>query len=177
MRKATTLLLSILFTAIAFSQKRSNPKISKNETEISSFILGDEYLAFGGEFVYRVYVIKKLKIGAGVLYGANYVESYEPEFYGYGALFADVTQFVGHREKWSFGGQIGHGIYNPNHGVYTQLRAGPYWSLSCNYRAIVSKRLLFNTSLIIGKRNLHSEYSPHVSANSGFTGLKFGVVF
>ena len=73
MKKIGILLFSLLFTATIFSQKKlPNPKIGKNETEISSFIMADDYLAFGGQLVYRLSVIKKLKIGGGVLYGANY---------------------------------------------------------------------------------------------------------
>ena len=100
-------------------------------------------------------------------------ETYESDFYGYGAVFADAIQFLGHREKWSFGGQIGHGIYNNDYG----LKAGIYYSISCNYRAIVSKRMLFNTSLIMGKRNFVYQSGGPAPGNSGFIGLKFGVVF
>jgi hypothetical protein len=70
-QKICILLFSLLFSATIFSQKRSNPKIGKDETEVSSFILADDYLAFGGQFVYRLYVTKKLKIGAGALKGRN----------------------------------------------------------------------------------------------------------
>ncbi len=177
MRKAKTLLLSILFTAIAFSQKKSsNPKIGKNETEISSFIMADDYLAFGVHLAYRLSVLKRLKIGAGILYGVQYQgNSYDP--FGYGAVFADALQFLGHREKWSFGGQVGHGIYNPDHGYNTEVKAGIYYSISCNYRAIVSKKMLFTTSLLMGKRNFVYKSGGPAPGNSGFIGLKFGVVF
>ena len=63
-QKICILLFSLLFSATIFSQKRSNPKIGKDETEVSSFILADDYLAFGGQFVYRLYVTKKLKTAA-----------------------------------------------------------------------------------------------------------------
>jgi len=53
MRRTCSLLFILLSSVIAFSQKRSNPKVGKNETEASSFILADDYLAFGGQFVYR----------------------------------------------------------------------------------------------------------------------------
>ena len=125
----------------------------------------------------QVCYIKKLKIGAGVLYGANYVDSYDPEFYGYGAVFADALQFLGHREKWSFGAQVGHGIYNHELGYDVKLKAGMYSSISCNYRAIVSKKMLFTTSLVMGKRKFHYDQYPYIPGNSGFLGLKFGVVF
>jgi hypothetical protein len=60
-------------------------------------------------------------------------------------------QFLGRREKWSFGGQLGHGFYKDDYG----LKAGIYYSISCNYRAILSERLLFTTSLSLGYRNFH----------------------
>ena len=141
--------------------------------------MGDDYLAVGGQFVYRLHVIKKLKIGAGFLYGANYKNSlYDHSFYGYGAVFADALQSLGQREKWSFSGQIGHGIYKANHGYddYADLRAGIYYSISCNYRAIVSKKMLFTTSLLVGKRNFVYQSGGPAPGNSGFIGLKFGVV-
>jgi hypothetical protein len=177
MRKTNILLFSFLLTAIAFSQKKLNPKIGKNETEISSFIMADDYLAFGVHLAYRVSVLKKLKIGGGALYGAN-DQDFESEFHGYGAVFADAMQFLGRREKWSFGGQIGHGIYNQEFSsVSYKLKAGLYSSISCNYRAIVSRKLLFNTSLFIGYRNFHyTETLGLQPENSGLVGLRFGVV-
>ena len=58
MRKICILLLGFCFTIPAFAQKKINPTIGKNETEISSFIMGDEDLAFGGQLVYRLCVKK-----------------------------------------------------------------------------------------------------------------------
>ena len=72
MRKTCLLLFGISLTTLAFSQKKSNPKIGKNETDISSFIMADNDLAFGAHVAYRFSVTENLKIGAGILYGANY---------------------------------------------------------------------------------------------------------
>jgi hypothetical protein len=146
--------LTRLFTAIAFSQKKSsNPKIGKNETEISSFIMADDYLAFGVHLAYRVSLLKKLKIGGGLctepttrILNLNFMgmELYSPMQCSFSAV----------GKNWSFGGQIGHGIYNQEFSsVSYKLKAGLYWSISCNYRAIVSKKMLFTTSLLMGKRN------------------------
>jgi hypothetical protein len=173
MRKAALLCFTLFITVTAFSQKKSNPTIGKNETEITSFILGDNYLAFGAQVVYRLPATKTLKVGAGAMYGANYADTYESDFYGYGALFADVMQFLGRREKWSFGGQLGHGFYKDDYG----LKAGIYYSISCNYRAILSERLLFTTSLSLGYRNFHYGEANYWPSNVSFIGLKFGVVF
>jgi hypothetical protein len=173
MRLTGILLFSFLLSITAFSQKRSNPKIGKNETEVTSFILGDNYLAFGAQVVYRLPASTSLKVGVGAMYGANYADTYESDFYGYGAWFADVMQFLGHRQKWSFGGQLGHGFYNDDY----NLRAGLYYSISCNYRGIVSKKLLFTTSLSLGYRNFHYAEASYWPSNVGFIGLKFGVVF
>ncbi|HEV8506416.1 MAG TPA: hypothetical protein VGQ53_13485 [Chitinophagaceae bacterium] len=172
-RKTGLLILGISFTALAFPQKNSNPKIGKNETEVSSFIMNDNDVAFGAEVVYRFSVTKNLKIGGGVLYGVNYEGGHGKPF-GYGVVFADAMQFLGQRQKWSFGGQIGQGIYNHDYGYDLKLKAGVYYSISCNYRAMVSKRVLFSTSLLMGKRNFHPDYWP---GNSGFLGLRFGIVF
>lgn len=172
-QKAWLLLFSLLLIVTAFSQKRSNPKIGKNEMEITSFILGDNYLAFGAEVVYRLPATNSLKVGAGALYGANYVDGFENDLHGYGAFFADVMQFLGRRQKWSFGGQLGHGFYNDDY----NLKAGIYYSISCNYRAIISKKMLFTTSLSLGYRNFHYGEANYLPGNISFTGLKFGVVF
>jgi len=104
------------------------------------------------------------------MYGATYDVTFD---HGYGAVFADAMQFLGRRKKWSFGGQIGHGFYNNDYG----LKAGIYYSISCNYRAIISKKLLFTTSYSVGYRNFHTEEGGVWPENFGFMGLKFGVVF
>jgi hypothetical protein len=176
MRKTCLLLFGISLTTLAFSQKKSNPKIGKNETDISSFIMADNDLVFGAQVAYRVSVTENLKIGAGILYGANY-EGGEGRPFGYGAVFADAMQFLGRRQKWSFGGQIGQGIYNHDYGYDIALKAGVYYSISCSYRAMVSKRVLFTTSLGMGKRNFHYKDIEYLQGNPGFMGLRFGIVF
>src|SRR5688500_3197133 len=136
MLKICFLFLGLCFAIPAFAQRKLNPKIDNNETEIASFIMLDLDLAYGVQLVYRLFVIKKLKLGAGILYGANYEGIYfSHHTLGYGAVFADALQFLGHRQKWGVGGQVGHGIYN-----YDEVKAGVYFSISWNYRAIVSKR-------------------------------------
>ena len=73
MKKICTLIINLLFVvAIVAQEKMPNPMIGKNEMEASTFIFGDESLVFGGEFVYRLSVKKKWKVGAGILYGADY---------------------------------------------------------------------------------------------------------
>jgi len=166
--KICTLIINFLFAGIIVAQEKlPNPKIGKNEMEITSFILKDVTVTYGGQLVYRISAIKKLKIGGGILYGPY------PSSNGYGALFADVLQFLGQRQKWSIGGQIGHGIYDND---YHYIDAGMYYSFSSNYRAIVSKKLLINTSLLIGYRNFHYSDGP-VRDNTAFVGLKAGIVF
>jgi hypothetical protein len=178
MKKIYILLFSFSLAIAAFAQRKLNPKIGKNETEIASFIMGDDYLAYGGQLVYRLPVMKKLKLGAGILYGANYEEfGFDPGTYGYGAVFADALLFLGHRQKWSFGAQIGHGIYNHDYHSYDyKIKAGGYYSIAANYRAIVSNKLLFTTSLFIGYRNFH-DTSGYPENNTGLVGLKAGIVF
>ena len=181
MKKICILIFNLLFAGIIVAQKKlPNPRINKNEMEIATFILGDERLVFGGEFIYRFSLIKKLKIGAGVLYGADYdlatSSASLSSVSGYGAAFADIMAFTGHREKWSFGGQLGHGLYHSKDLGYYKLKAGIYSSISGNFRAIVSKKLLINTSLFIGYRNFHY-MRGYPENNFGFWGLKAGIVF
>jgi hypothetical protein len=84
-------------------------------------------------------------------------------------------QFIGRRQKWSFGGQLGAGFYKED--VYTnKLKAGLYLSISYNYRAIISEKLLIITSLFTGYRDFHYDYGV-AAENSGLVGLKAGIVF
>ncbi len=167
MEKICILLFSFSFSMVAFAQKKTNSKIGKNETEITSFIMADDDLAYGVQLVYRFSVLKKLKTGAGIFYGANYnAHATGGDTHGYGAVFADVLQFLGQRQKWSIGGQIGHGFYNHDY-----IKAGIYYSISGNYRAIVSKKLLFTTSLFFGYRSIDGGNIYHL------VGLKAGLVF
>jgi hypothetical protein len=168
MKRISTLIINLLFVGILLAQEKlPNPKIGKNEMEVTFLILDDVTVTYGGQLVYRIPATKKLKIGAGILYGTYHSSN------GYGAVFADVLKFLGQRQKWSVGGQIGHGIYDND---YPYIDAGMYYSISSNYRAIVSKKLLINTSFLIGYRNFH--YSDRtVRSNSAFIGLKAGIVF
>jgi hypothetical protein len=179
MQKIYILIFSLLFTTIAFAQKKlSNSKTGKNETEISVFILADNDINFGGEFIYRFAGKKNLKIGAGGLYGANYHDYFiEKKIFGYGAVFEDIIVLMGRRKRWGFGSQIGHGFYNADLGG-AKLKAGIYYMVSANYRAKVSKKILISVSLFTGHRNFHYEHSPgFLPSNSGLIGLRAGVVF
>ena len=176
MKQICTLLFYCSFAIVAFAQKKSNLIIDKNETEITSFIIGDLDLLYGGQMVYRLHVQKKIKLGAGILYGANYDNSYyQPGTFGYGAVFADVLQFLGNRQKWGFGGQLGHGIYNRDYSNY-KIKAGIYFTISANYRAIVSKKILINTSLFTGYRNFHNTLGYREN-NVVLLGIKAGIIF
>ena len=67
MQKAGLLCCSLFITLSAFSQKKANPKTDKSETEITAFILADNYyVTFGAQCVFRLPVTKMLKVGAGV---------------------------------------------------------------------------------------------------------------
>jgi|SRR5688572_3439003 len=170
MKKICTLIINLLFVGVIDAQEKlPNPKIGKNEMEVTTFIFMDDKLVFGGEFVYRVALKKKLKIGAGVLYGADYEVFAAPNYKdtdGYGSAFADIMLFSGYRQKWSYGGQVGYGTYHYKQFGSEETYDGIYYSISANYRAILSKKLLFNTSLFIGYRSY-----------SHLVGLKAGIVF
>lgn len=177
-RRISVLLLVLATTIPASSQKRTNPKIDTNETEVTAFIMVDFDITYGLQIAYRVSVIKKLKLGAGFLYGVNNENGVADGTNGYGAIFADVLGFIGDREKWGIGGQIGKGIYNRDI-VTDKIQAGVYYSICGNYRAIVSKKLLFTTSIFFGHRNFHykkTRYSTSLDYNV-LTGLKVGIVF
>ncbi len=179
MRKTCILIFSLLFTVFVFAQKKlPNTKIGKNETEITSFILADDSWVLGGQLAYRIYFKKNLKIGAGGLYAANY--NYSPiqkNALGYGAAFADIMQFIGHRQKWSLGGQMGLGFYKSRFGNTVKIKTGVYYSISGNYRAIVSRRLLISVSPFIGFRKFHYFAQILPENNPGLIGLRLGIVF
>jgi len=191
---------------VALSQKKlPNAKIGKNETEITLFSLWDNKRglisdgrdALGAQGVYRVPWKKYTKIGIGVLITADYNNNYNlgSDVFFYGALFADLTQFIGKRQIWSVGGQAGHGIYKreykyeePNLRYSNKYTGGMHYSISVGYRIIVSKNILIIASPFIDfrnfpQRNVTEYYSPpsvqrikSTEKHSGF-GFKFGVVF
>jgi hypothetical protein len=82
MQKIVTLIAGLFSALSVFSQKKlPNPTIGKNEIEISSFMLTDNKLAFGGEFIYRLSLKGKLKIGAGGLYGPDFQNDFLQNIY------------------------------------------------------------------------------------------------
>ena len=173
------LLLGFNITIIGSAQEKMTSKIGQNEAEASVFVLGDGDLAYGLELIYRFSIISKTKIGAGILYGINHEGTYgNYRNGGYGTVFADALQLLGEREKWGVGGQFGKGIYNRDLG-FDKLRGGIYYSISGNYRIIISKKLLLTTSLFFGHRNFrYKNTGNNYSLNYElFTGCKLGVVF
>jgi hypothetical protein len=207
MRKLFILVVSQFLASIIFSQEKlSNPKIGKNETEISLVYLLDSYKAYfpasrqalGGEVIYRWSLKKYTKVGAGFLIAADFPnngEGLRPDVIPYGAMFADLMQFLGSRQKWSMGGQIGYSIYNRESShddstvKYTnRFTGGMYYSISLNYRAIISKKVFLNLSSSLVLRNFQSTtieefHSPpsvqenkEVQSHTGF-GFKAGIVF
>lgn len=175
--KICILLFVIAGSIPVFSQKKANIKIENNETEVTAFVMGEGDLTYGIQFVYRLSLLKQFKAGAGILYGADNENTYA-SIYGYGAIFADVLQFLGAREKWAVGGQVGKGIYNRDIGI-DKIQGGVYYSISGNYRAIVSKRLLLTTSIFFGHRNFHYKKTGYSTGiyHIVLTGLKVGIVF
>lgn len=179
MRKTSILFLSIFFSISSSAQKATNPKNDKNETEVALFILGDFDPTIGVQLAHRFPLIKKLKIGAGILYGANIEGTYDNhKILGYGAMFADALQLLGKREKWGIGGQLGKGIYNRDIG-FDKIKGNIYYSISTNYRAIISKKLLLAISLLIGHRTFHYKNTGYTTEMyfAAFSGIKFGIVF
>jgi hypothetical protein len=207
MRKLFLLIVSHSLAAIIFSQdKLPNPKIGKNETEISLVYLLDSYKSYptksrqalGGSVVYRWSLKKYTKAGAGFLIAAdfpNYGKGLQPDVIPYGAMFADIMQFLGRRQKWSMNGQIGYSIYNREAGFddstlkYTdRITGGMYYSISLNCRMIIAKKILLNLSTSLVLRNFQNTtieefHSPpsvqenkEVQSHTGF-GFKAGIVF
>lgn len=190
MRKISILLFIFSFTIPAASQQKLNPVIGKNEFEISLSLFNDA----GIQIVHRWSWKERTKIGVGGL-----VEIYDAEFGTdvqiEGALFGDINQFIGKRQKWSVGAQIGHGIFNrelknedANYKLVTKHTAGMYYSISVSYRAIITKKLLIVISPGYNFRNYRMKvteeiYSPpsnweYKSTNGyGELGIKLGIVF
>jgi hypothetical protein len=204
MRKICILIFGLLLTVIAFSQKKlPNTKIGKNETEITLFNLQDNRMGFdnrealGGQIVYRMSWKKNTKIGIGVLLAADYDDynRLRSNVFAYGAAFADVTQFIGKRQKWSVGVQAGHGIYKREYKTdnfvekgFNKWTGGMYYTFAVSYRAIISKKILIIVSSFSGIRNFRQRsvfehYSPpsiyrykSIEEHDGL-GLRLGIVF
>ena len=206
MQKTYSLLVSLLFFVVAFAQKRPNPKIGKNETEISIYSFqdsrgADAYSqgrdALGAQCVYRLTCKKYTKIGAGILAAADYSSYYkfERDVFPYAALFANVTQFMGSRQKWSMDGQVGHGIYKREYrhedaifSGFNKYSGGMYYSLVICYRVIVSKKIIITIAESYSIRNFQRrsvyEYytlgyvqrDQETEFHDGL-GLRMGIVF
>jgi hypothetical protein len=205
MGKICILIAALLFTVAAVSQK-SNPTIGNNEFEISLLFFVDkgnrsiyydeaQQLA-GVHLVHRWLWKKYTKVGVGGLAGVqNYDPTHESDFVTYGALFGDITQFIGQRQKWCASGQIGHGIFkrekkieNTNVNGVVKHTAGMYYSISFNYRSIISKKILVVFSPVYTFRNLrlkaNVEYysTPSVEERSSTDkrsgpGIRLGIIF
>lgn len=204
MRKICILLFIFSFTITAFAQKKLNPTIGKKELEISLFYHTehdddfDKQSLAGTQLVRRWSWKKYTKIGVG---GLAAVLSDDPisesDVVVYGALFGDITQFIGKRQKWSVSGQIGHGIFKRkveevnyySNGVNKHtVTAGMYYSISFNYRSIISKKILLVVSPAYTFRNFRHKrteesYSPpavyeHKSIDEYFgPGIRLGIIF
>ena len=206
MKRLYLLAFTLCFAITAIAQKKLNPKIGKNETEISLFysedyrrpdFYSDGIRSMGGEVIYRKSWRKSTKIGGGLMLARNENSYFRLEGHFYGAAFADIAQFlpIGKRQKWSISGQIGHGIYKEEHKFndsttkgFIKLTAGMYYSISGSYRMIISKRVLLVISVFSEFKNFRwigrgEYYSPpsietfkEIRKYSG-TGVKLGLVF
>ena len=126
MKRLYLLAFTLCFAITAIAQKKLNPKIGKNETEISLFysedyrrpdFISDRIRLRGGEVIYRISWRKSTKIGGGLMLARNENSYFRVRRTFYGAAFADVAQFlpIGKRQKWNIGGEIGHGVYKEEH--------------------------------------------------------------
>ena len=174
MRKIYILLFIFSFTIPVFAQKKLNPVIGKNESEISLsyFTVADHQHQAGIQIVHRWSWKKHTKIGIGGLAAVQTDLVGESDVEVYGAIFGDINQFIGKRQKWSVGAQIGHGIFkqelkneDTNYKVVTKHTAGMYYSISVSYRSIITKKLLIVISPSYNFRNfrykvIQETYSP-----------------
>ena len=206
MTRVYILWIAFLCGSFAHSQKKlPNPKIGKNEIEVGLFNLydmnsgsfDDRRQVLGAHFVYRWPWKKYTKAGAGFLGAADYSsgDGLSSDVVPYGVVFVDITQFIGAQQKWSIGGEAGPSFYKreydynePNLKSSNKYSGGMYYSISCSYREVISKKTLFSMSLFWALRNFRNhrvtEYSspPYieeyndVQAHSGL-GVRFGFVF
>jgi len=201
MQKIVILIAGLLSTLSAFSQKKlPNPKIGKNETEVSLFYSTDQgYLErklLGCDAIYRVPWGKSTKLGGGVLVSIDKRNRYfEGNVKFYGALFADITQFIGKRQLWSVDGRIGHGLYKEKYEFEDSTRkgfgkstAGMHYSIGPTLRIVASKKILITVSVFMSYRNFRGTfvedyYSPPSTSRDKYiehyqgAGFRFGIVF
>ena len=171
MKKILILTIISFLTVISFAQKPINPKIGKKELQTTAIGLIDDRLLVGGELVYRLPISKRLKIGAGALYGIDYdYDFFEEKRFGYGAIFGDAMLFAGQRQKWGLDAQIGHRIHSRE--IISKMTPGIYYSVSVNYRSIISKKILLDNAVLVGHRHFNGYLN-----STFFLGLKTGIVF
>ena len=203
MKKIYILILSFSFTIADFAQKTPNPTIGKNEYEISllyrtenNFFQGIKINLVGAQFVRRWSWMKKTKLGVGALAGIQDDPHFRSGDVIIGGLFGDITQFIGKRQKWNFGGKIGHGIFkrkqnfeDANYKITSKQTAGMFYSLSLGYRSVISKKvLIFISPVYTVKRNFRQKtieeifsppgiYESKWIVNYSGYGLNLGIVF
>jgi len=200
--KKICILILVLFITITAMPQKPNPVIGKKEFEISIFYHSEHDANFGKQslagiqMVHRLSLKKYTKIGVGGQAAALSMDPIsESDVVIYGALLGDITQFIGKRQKWSFSGQIGHGIFKreskfeaANFKRVDKHTAGMYYAISFNYRSIILKKILIVISPAYTFRNYRQKkseevYSPpavyeykSIYKYSGL-GLRLGVVF
>jgi len=201
MKKIFTLIFSLLFIANVFAQNNSNPVIGKKEiqTTLFYFFFDDpvEKYAFGAELIYRKPLEKYCKAGIGGLIAAdkNGFPFPNSDVSAYGAIFGDISFFIGNRQKWTISSQLGYGIFkktqqgeNSFYRGFSSTTGGLYYSIPINYRIIISKKFLISVSPFWVNRNFHyreayEQFSSGSILRTKFTfnqtavGLKVGFVF
>jgi len=149
----------------------------------------------GCEATYRVPWKKSTKLGGGILIALDQPDLFLGSEKVYGAVFADIAQFLGKRQRWSVDGRVGHGFYKEVYEIddslitgFTKWTAGMYYYTGLTYRVIVSKKVLITMSPYTFFRNFRQTsvadyHSPpstnrekYVAHYSGF-GFRVGVVF
>ena len=167
-------------------------RIGKKELEIA-FITGfsDRGALVGSQLIYRFPIGCKFKLGGGFHFSVD-----ENKGGSHPAIFADLSKFVGNKQKWKFSGQVGRGFYETSYqynGVngssyYTKESKEIFYHLSAVYRMSISNKVCF----FVGPYYLLQTYEAFTEIKDGLGqtlnpvkartqdgggGLRFGFVF
>jgi len=192
-RKIFILLFIFSFATSAISQKKLNPVIGKNEFEASLSYFNNAGLQIVHRWSWKKHT--KIGVGIGVEGLAKIPDQFGSDAEIGGLLFGEINQFIGKRQKWGVGAQIGHGIFkreskieDTNYKLVDKDTGGMYYSFSVSYRSIITKKLLIVISPSYNFRNYRNKvtqeiYSPpynwEYKATNSYQelGIKVGIIF
>lgn len=181
-----------LLSVTAQPNVRPDRKIGKKELEISVIPgYGDRGVMTGGQIIYRFPLSCGFKIGAGF-----HITTDENRNGTHPGLLADLTKFIGNKQKWIFDGQVGKAFFTESYSYFgingasyhTTLTSEVCYKVSVGYRMNAGRNITFfagpffllqtfeaNTEI---KDGIGQPLNPiQTRTKDGSGGIRIGLVF